>query len=116
VALEGLRGCRYRESSAPGVLTVDERDALRPAGEVDRVYVDVPGPLVLREPGRTLGISATGFSDVVVWNPGATKAAALADMEAGGERRMLCVEAGAVQRPVALAPGERWEGAQHLRA
>jgi glucose-6-phosphate 1-epimerase len=114
--LEGLRGVRYRESSAPGVLTLDEGDRLRSTGEVDRVYVDVPGPVVLRDGIRTLEIVADGFPDVVVWNPGAEKAATLADMEPGGERRMLCVEAAAVQRPVTLAPGESWRGAQALWA
>ncbi|MDB4886842.1 MAG: aldose epimerase [Gemmatimonadetes bacterium] len=116
VELEGLRGCRFRESSAPGVLRIDDESVLRPTGEVDRVYVDVPRPLLLREPGRALGISATGFPDVVVWNPGAAKAAKLDDMEPGGERRMLCVEAAAVQRRVVVAPGETWTGTQVLEA
>jgi glucose-6-phosphate 1-epimerase len=44
------------------------------------------------------------------------KAAALADLPPGGEREMLCVEAGAVQLPVVVAPGERWEGAQRFIA
>lgn len=115
-SLEGLQGREYRESSVPGVLRVDHEPRLRPQGEVDRVYVNVGRPLVLRDGERTLGISATGFPDVVVWNPGAAKAAALADMEPGGERHMLCVEAAAVQRPVELAPGDRWTGAQRLDA
>jgi glucose-6-phosphate 1-epimerase len=114
VVLEGLQGRRFRESAAPGVLRIDESPALRPEGEVDRVYVNVDHPLLLREPDRALAIEATGFPDVVVWNPGAAKAAALSDMEPGGERRMLCVEAGAVQRPVIVAPGDEWHGEQML--
>lgn len=113
--LEGLRGVRYRETSAPGMLTLDEEDRLRPAGEVDRVYVDASAPLLLRDDAGALQIEADGFPDVVVWNPGAQKAAQLADMEPGGERRMLCVEAAAVQRPITLAPGDQWAGMQTLR-
>jgi glucose-6-phosphate 1-epimerase len=114
VALEGLQGRRFRESAAPGVLRVDESPALRPEGEVDRVYVGVEHPLLLREPTRALAIEASGFPDVIVWNPGAEKAAALKDMEPGGERHMLCVEAGAVQQPVTVAPGAEWHGEQTL--
>lgn len=116
VKLAGLRGTQYRESSAPSVLHRDEADVLRPTGAVDRVYVDAPRMLTLREPERTLDIELVAFPDVVVWNPGAAAAAKLSDMEPGGERHMLCVEAAAVQRPVVLAPGERWSGEQHLHA
>ena len=112
--LIGLQGTRYRESSAPGVFTVDEDKALSIAGEVDRVYVDAPRHLVMREADRQLSIDASGFRDVVVWNPGAVRAAELKDMEPGGERRMLCVEAGAVQHPVRLHPDDRWSGSQTL--
>jgi glucose-6-phosphate 1-epimerase len=114
VALRGLEGCSFRDSGRAGGVQVEHADALRPRGEVDRVYLGVAGPLELREPGRSLTIEATGFPDVVVWNPGPTRAAALADLTPDGERRFLCVEAAAVQRPVVLAPGAHWLGAQHL--
>jgi glucose-6-phosphate 1-epimerase len=112
----GLQGVRYRESSAPTVLRADDAEVLRATGELDRVYVDAPRSLTVRERDRTLGVTLAGFRDAVLWNPGAERAAVLADMEPSGERRMLCVEAAAVQRPIALAPGERWTGAQTLRA
>jgi glucose-6-phosphate 1-epimerase len=115
-SLEGLHGVRFRESGHPGVLRTDEARILRPVGEIDRVYVDVPGPVVVREPTRALEVASSGFVDVVVWNPGAEKAAALPDLERGGERRMLCVESGAVQQRPMLAPGERWTGEQRLTA
>jgi glucose-6-phosphate 1-epimerase len=112
--LAGLQGTLYRESGAPGVFTVDEEVALCVAGEVDRVYVDAPRRLVMVEPTRELAIEAAGFRDVVVWNPGALRAAEMKDMEPGGERRMLCVEAAAVQKPVRLHPDDRWVGSQTL--
>ena len=116
VELIGLAGSRYRESSAPTHFHTDEAPAIQPIREIDRVYVDAPHSLTLREPHRALHIEKTGFRDVVIWNPGAAAAAKLADMEPGGERRMLCVEAAAVQTPVVLAPGERWHGEQRLVA
>jgi glucose-6-phosphate 1-epimerase len=112
--LVGLRGTRYRESGAPGVFKVDDDESLHIGGEVDRVYVDAPRRLVLREPDRELAIEAAGFPDVVVWNPAAARAAELTDMEPGGERRMLCVEAAAVQNPIRLHPDDRWMASQTL--
>jgi glucose-6-phosphate 1-epimerase len=111
--LAGLNGTRYRESAKPGVFKVDDDDVLRIVGEVDRVYVDAPRRLVMREPDRELAIEAAGFRDVVVWNPGA-RATELKDMEPQGELRMLCVEAGAVQHPIRLHADDRWVGSQTL--
>lgn len=116
VELVGLRGARYRDASDRARLRTDEEPVLRVTGELDRVYVDAPRALLLREPGRALGIEAREFPDVVVWNPGRKRAAALADMEPDGERAMLCVEAAQVQTPVTLATGGRWHGAQVLDA
>jgi glucose-6-phosphate 1-epimerase len=114
--LFGLCGTRYRESIAPRVFKVDEDEVLGITGEVDRVYVDAPRRLMMQEPERELSIDAAGFNDVVVWNPGALRAAELKDMEPGGEQRMLCVEAAAVQKPVRLHPDDRWAGSQTLIA
>lgn len=114
--LVGLRGTKHRDSGAPGKLAREASDALRFEGEVDRVYVDVPRTLTLWEPERSLEIGFDTFPDAVIWNPGPTKAAALADMEPGGERHMLCVEAAAVQRPVVVAPRARWSGTQRFLA
>ena len=112
-ALHGLSGTRYRESRDPPRLVLDKDAAIRVGGEIDRVYVDAPRRLELHDGEQVLAIESEGFPDVVVWNPG-EKAAALADMEPGGERRMICVEAAAVQVPIQLAPGARWVGAQSL--
>ena len=112
----GLRGTKHRESGATGALVMETGDTLRLDGEVDRVYVDVPRTLTLWEPERSLEIGFDTFPDAVIWNPGSAKAAALADMEPGGERHMVCVEAAAVQRPVVVAPGARWSGTQRFLA
>jgi glucose-6-phosphate 1-epimerase len=112
----GLEGARYRDAAERATLRVDGAPVLRVTGELDRVYVAAPAMLLVREPGRALSVATQGFPDVVLWNPGRRRAADLADMEPGGERGMLCVEAAVVQTPVALAPGARWEGSQTLDA
>ena len=114
VEVAGLHGSQYRVSSAPNALRVDTDDVLRITGEIDRVYVNAPQRVTLREPGHEVHVDSANFPDVVVWNPGAPKAAALSDMEPGGERHMLCIEAGAIQEPVTLAPGQTWSATQTL--
>jgi glucose-6-phosphate 1-epimerase len=114
VRLDGVRGARYRDSGAPGTLRIEQGESLRVEGLVDRVYVDAPSRLTLIETGRALDVDSVGFTDAVVWNPGASGAAALSDMEPGGERVMLCVEAAVVQHPVILEAGRRWTGSQTL--
>jgi glucose-6-phosphate 1-epimerase len=112
----GLQGARYRESSAPTLFHVDDERSLRAMGPLDRVYVRAPRFVTLREPERSLGVEMMDFTDIVLWNPGAEAARGLADMEPHGARAMMCIEAAVVQRPVALASGGRWTGAQMLDA
>lgn len=116
VRLEGLYGRRYRDATHGNREVRDSGDGLIVDDEVDRIYFDVPSALLLRAPERALGIHAEGFPDVVVWNPWETKCAALKDMPKDGFRRMLCVEAAAIGRPVNLASGESWQGRQSLVA
>ena len=112
----GLEGARYRDAADRTTLRTENTPMLRVTGALDRVYVGAPTALLVREPERAVRVSTRGFPDVVLWNPGREAAAKLADMEPGGERAMLCVEAAVVQVPVTLAPRARWEGSQTLDA
>ena len=112
----GLQGARFRDATDKTKLRIDDEPVLRVTGELDRVYVGAPPALVLREPKHVLGIETRDFPDVVVWNPGRRRAAALSDMEPNGERSMLCVEAAVVQTPITLASGGHWRGSQLLDA
>ncbi|MBI3283396.1 MAG: D-hexose-6-phosphate mutarotase [Burkholderiales bacterium] len=113
-SLHGLQGLRYRDSVSGNSDVLETADALRIDGETDRIYSGVPAVLELRQPQQSTRIASSGFADAVVWNPGLDGAVKLADLEAGGERRMLCVEAAAIVQPVRLAAGERWRGSQTL--
>lgn len=114
--IEGLQGLRYRDSTQ-GTREFDETSAsLSISGEIDRIYFDTPTSLLLREKQRALRVEQSGFIDTVVWNPGAERGAALADLEPEGYRRMLCIEAATVGRPTTLEPGQRWSGSQRLVA
>jgi glucose-6-phosphate 1-epimerase len=116
VRLEGLHASRYRDRTDNDQEVEDVAEALTINGEVDRVYTDAPGSLVLREPGQTVTIHKDGFPDYVVWNPWKDKCSTLSDMATDAYEHMLCVEAAAVGRVLTLAKGETWVGSQSLLA
>lgn len=78
-------------------------------GETDRVFVDTAADCVVDDPvlDRRLRVSKRGSRTTVLWNPGATKARAMADFDDEGFHSMLCIEsANAFDDQVELAPGE----------
>lgn len=79
----------------------------------DRVYDKVAPRLALVDGGVVLTLRQEGFTDAVVWNPGAEDAAALADMADEEYRRFVCIEPALLDGPV-LQPGGRWQGAYHV--
>lgn len=117
IVIEGLEEAPYLDKAAGRIERSADHEPLRIAGEVDRVYrstrtVTVVDP-VLR---RTLVVGKEHSATTIVWNPGATKAAAMTDLGAGDWRRFVCVEAGNVgDAAVRLEPGERHTLTYRLR-
>lgn len=112
--LEGLQNHAYEDFLNGGIAGEQWGDVLTFVGAIDRIYHGVRQPLTLRELGRRTRIAMSGFSDVVVWNPGDDGVQQLPDMPDEDWRRMLCVEAAAIREPIRLAPGEDWAGMQSL--
>lgn len=110
----GLQGIGYADK-ALGTDGIEAAAELAFAGEVDRLYRRTPPALRLQDGRRHLVVAQHGFEDTVVWNPWRERCAALVDMPADGYRRMVCIEAAQVARPVTLAPGADWRGSQRLR-
>lgn len=120
-AIHGLQGLRYldtvnRPTPADWVESVQTEPEVHFPGEVDRVYLGVSQPLRVNEAGRITRVTAEGFTDVVIWNPGPVKTARLADLEPEGYRQMVCVEAAIASKPVKLNPGSTWQGTQVVSA
>jgi glucose-6-phosphate 1-epimerase len=113
--LHGLQGCEYEDNLAGRRRRREADAALAVAGEIDRVYLQVPAELQL-EGGAPFArrIVQQGFTDAVVWNPGPAKAAQLGDMPPQDWQRMLCIEAAVIGQPVQLAPGKTWSGLQRI--
>jgi glucose-6-phosphate 1-epimerase len=112
--VEGLQGLTFRDANTL-VEHVERPDRIEFGKEVDRLYYDAePRTIVLRDGQRSLTVTATGFPDAVVWNPGEVKSDKMADMEPGGWKRFVCIEAAAAHENIALAPGQQWAGTQVL--
>lgn len=78
-------------------------------GNFDQIYHDVPGDIAIDTGAATLQVRQTGFTDAVVWNPGAADAAALSDMADDEYQRFVCVEP-ALLTLTTLAEDEVWRG------
>lgn len=115
VRVRGLAGARGLDATDALREAVEAREAITFDGEFDRVYPAFPGDLVLEEGDAQVSLVREGFPDVVVWNPGAVKAAALSDLGTGDWRRFLCIEPAVFAPPVTLAAGANWRGMQRLR-
>jgi glucose-6-phosphate 1-epimerase len=90
-------------------------ETLTSHGEFDRVYAASPKPLVLKDGARALEISQSpSWAQTVVWNPGETLCATLADMPPDGFAHMLCVEAAQVFSPITVPAHGHWQGWQSL--
>ena len=90
-----------------------ETEELAITDKFDRVYEGVAPRLALVDGGVVLTLRQEGFTDAVVWNPGAEDAAALADMADEEYRRFVCIEPALLEGP-ALQPGQRWQGEYHV--
>jgi len=84
-------------------------DEISSIDKLDEVYPHVAGRAQLATSSGTLVLEQSGFTDAVVWNPGAVDAAALPDMENGEYKRFVCIEP-AVLDPVTLGAGQSWTG------
>ncbi len=109
--IENLQGVSYQENNHD---YVSHEPSVIFRGEVDRIYFNAPRSLHIHTQPQPIEVQLAGFPDAVIWNPGAVKGAALADMEADGYRHMVCVEAAVIGQPVQLAPQERWQGSQRI--
>ena len=113
--LHGLQGADAEDALANCFFTASEDppDLSRP---IDSVYYNVGGPLRLIDAARTVRIEQSGFTDVVIWNPGAERAHGFPDIAVADIPRLLVVEAARTREHVQLAPGNSWSGIQCLTA
>lgn len=112
--LVGLQDCDVLDAAMQRTFHETE-PTLQVTDYLDRIYHAGPRQLALYEQQKVLFIESETFSDVVVWNPGAERCAAMSDMPDQDWTRMLCIEAAQIQSPPMLAAGQSWMGKQRFR-
>lgn len=109
VSIEGLEGLPYLDELENFAEKPGEAEAVRIAGEVDRIYLDTAAAVRIRDERlrRTIRVEKDGAASTVVWNPWVAKSRAMADFGDEEYHQMVCVESGNVKRNrLALAPGK----------
>ncbi len=99
-ALHGLEGAAFWDA-AKGFAPAVQQGAVALGEEVDRVYARSSQPLELCDAAGRLCISQDAAWPETV--------------QPTDWMRMLCVEAAAINQPVALHPGQHWQAAQILQ-
>jgi len=108
--ISGLHGLPVQDRYQPQ-LRVDAAAALAlDAAPFERLYDACPD-LTLWTGEKSLRLSASGFDQWMVWNPGEAGARQLADLPDADWQRFVCIEPVRVARPVHLAPGAHFSGA-----
>lgn len=108
VSVPSLDGCRYIETLDDWAERA-QQDAVRFAGETDRIYLGTPQRVTLHDAGwqRCIHLDTRGSRSAVVWNPWIDKAARLSQFADDAWQRMLCIETANIWDDcVTLAPGE----------
>ena len=112
--VQGLKGVQYEDQLNGSRIETELQDHIVFDREVDRVYLSVPRHLSVADGANQRSIQLhTGASlpDAVVWNPWEAKALKMtADFGPTEFNDMVCVEVGAVAKPVQVKAGESWEG------
>lgn len=92
-----------------------EAGAMRIDDKIDRIYRDVRTGITLADGTVKLALTQSGFRDLVVWNPGAADAAAMADLRDDEYQRFICIEPALIM-PATLMPGAAWRGEHQVTA
>ena len=107
VAVEGLHGCRYIETLEDWQQRQQD-GLLQFSGETDRIYLDTPAQLSIRDPAwqRRIQLHSSGSGSAVLWTPWVDKARRLSQFDDAAWPGMLCVEHGNLLNDMlVLAPG-----------
>ena len=109
VTIRGLNGATYLDKTE-NYARKSQRGDVTLHGETDRVYLNSPGPIQIRDGARTLAIRGdSGWRSTVVWNPWEILAAGMKDLGDDEWQRFVCVECGAIaDDAVTLQAGENY--------
>ncbi len=104
----GLKGVDYLDQPSGFTRRKETGDAIRIVSEVDRIYLDTPHTVEIRDESlrRVIRVEKEGAASTVVWNPWMAKSKAMQDFGDEEYTGMICVESGNVTaNKIKLAPG-----------
>ncbi|KAL1304078.1 hypothetical protein AAFC00_000513 [Neodothiora populina] len=119
VTITGLSGVKYTDKVLDGTEHDSSTPSLRIEGQVDRVYKSLPQDTtsILVDNKPYFDVKRDNLSDTVVWNPWKEGAAAIGDYAPkDGYKKMVCVEAGAVNGWITLEAQDGFEAGQILKS
>ena len=108
ISIAGLQGISYLDKTDNFARKVESADAFKISSETDRVFLNAPGTVEIRDEKlrRKILIEKSGSNSTVVWNPWIAKAKAMPDFGDMEFKHMVCVESGNVaENKITLAPG-----------
>jgi len=108
VEVTGLKGAAYLDNTANLARKTEAAEAIHVASEVDRVYLDTPATVEIRDAklGRVIRIEKENSASTVVWNPWIAKSQQMPDFGNEEYHQMICVESGNVKsNQLTLPPG-----------
>ncbi|EFA81480.1 aldose 1-epimerase family protein [Heterostelium album PN500] len=111
VHVEGLSQYEFIDKMKKAQKFTESRQNVTIQEEVDRVYVsikpDTPIVLVDQSNQHKIILKSENLNDAVVWNPWVDKSKAMADFGDLEYPNMICIEAGQIEKPKLLSPGEK---------
>lgn len=110
VHVSGLADRHYVDQLNGGARRRQDGQPITFSGETDRVYLDTPDEVTVRDAAlaREISIAKTGSLSTVVWNPWIDKGNRLGDLGDDGYKQMLCIEtANAFENAVTVEPRAR---------
>lgn len=108
MSIQGLDGITYL-NKLTGFSECTQQGDLKVEGEIDRVYINVPETVTLRDNGfgRDIIISGKGSNTTVVWNPGPETIKLFSDLSNSAYHEFICIEtANAMRDLIRLKEGE----------
>ncbi|GAM24907.1 hypothetical protein SAMD00019534_080820 [Acytostelium subglobosum LB1] len=114
VRVDGLHGYSYIDKMKNAEIDVEKRQSVTIQEETDRVYLNTntSQPLLLIDDHNKSRItlqSQANLNDAVVWNPWIEKAKRMEDFGDLEYPKMICIEAGVIDKPAILEPGQSFQ-------
>lgn len=90
ILIKGLEECYYFDTLLDE--KYKDKESLRITKEVDRVYMDTPEKLLLKDGKRELKLQTEGSASTIVWNPWSEKCAKMSYMHKDAYKEFVCIE------------------------